>query len=322
MSQTELQDQLEQLNYEVNPYENTVDENKFLFIDLCSGMGGFHQAIHNIKEINSQVLFAADIEKNCREIYQQNHGILPYDDLTKINVLKHKQFNGIFAGFPCQPFSVAGKRMGLDDARGTIIHYILNMVKQRNPEIVCLENVKGLKSLKNKDQTGSEVMCYKLIYSVLTNLGYYITDRVISPDEIGIPQKRERVVIVAARKSAVKNQNIKSNEDYEKTVLHYVEELIKLRREKNKEKQIFDDDKDVHPRFKLNATLKDYPTEEVEKNKDSIERHVQSFNKKDKTLTLWEKIISDKGWDNLDNDELETKYTLHTNSFISSINTI
>lgn len=312
MNQDNIQTELEKLTYEINPYENTVDEKKFLFIDLCSGMGGFHQAIHNIKEIDSQLLFAADIEKNCREVYEKNYGVMPYDDLTKINVFKHKKFNAIFAGFPCQPFSVAGKRMGLDDARGTIIHYILNMVKHRKPEVVCLENVKGLKSLKNKDQCGSEVMCYKLIYSVFEELGYFITDRVISPDEINIPQKRERVVIVATRKDAVKNKNIKTNEDYEKTILHTVGELINLRKKQNENKQIFDNDKDVHPRFKLNATLNNYPKEEIKKNEEKIKQHIESYNKKDKTLTLWNKIISDKGWDKLDNNELQTTYTLHT----------
>ena len=304
-----LQDEVEKREYKVKEYENTVDENKFLFLDLCSGIGGFHQAIDRITEIDSQILLAADIDKNSRDNYIHNYNLEPYKDLTKINVLKHKKFNGIFAGFPCQPFSVAGNRLGLDDARGTIIHYILNMVLQRKPELVVLENVKGLKSLKNSDQSGAEVICYKLIYTVLQELGYFVCDRVISPHEINIPQRRDRVVIIGIRKDLVKNDNIKNNEDFGEFFLEKVEESILKRKEKNKNYKIFENDEDIHPRFKLNCNLEDYPKEEIEKLNDKelekLKLKIFKLNEKNEALKLWNEIVSLKEWKKLDNKLLQ-----------------
>jgi DNA (cytosine-5)-methyltransferase 1 len=302
-----LQDEVEELEYVVNPYEDNVDENKFLFLDLCSGIGGFHQAIERITEIESQILLAADIDKNSRDNYIHNYNLEPYKDLTKINVLKHKQFNGIFAGFPCQPFSVAGNRLGLDDARGTIIHYILNMILQRQPELVVLENVKGLKSLKNSDQSGAEVICYKLIYTVLQELGYYVCDRVISPHEINIPQRRDRVVIVGIRKDLVKNDNIKNNDDFGKFFLEKVENSILKRKELNKNKQIFENDKDIHPRFKLNSKLEDYPDIDKldEKQLEKLKLKILKLNEKNEALELWNEIVSLKRWKKINNKLLQ-----------------
>ena len=315
-----LQDEVEELKYEVNAYENDVDENKFIFLDLCSGIGGFHQAIDRITEIDSQILLAADIDKNSRDNYIKNYKLEPYKDLTMINVLKHKKFNGIFAGFPCQPFSVAGNRLGLDDARGTIIHYILNMVLQRKPELVVLENVKGLKSLKNSDQSGAEVICYKLIYTVLQELGYFVCDRVISPHEINIPQRRDRVVIVAIRKDLIENDNIKNNDDFGKFFLEKVEKSILQRKEKNKNKKIFEDEKNIHPRFKLNCKLEDYPIEEIEKldekELEKIKLKILKLNEKNKALELWNEIVSLKQWNKINNEELQKSYGKTKKNFL------
>ena len=159
-------------------------------------------------------------EKNYKSFIENNYMWRKINSIEKIKVENEKVYNfevkddnsycveNIIV-HNCQPFSVAGNRLGLDDARGTIIHYILNMVLQRKPELVLLENVKGLKSLKNSDQSGTEVICYKLIYTVLQELGYFVCDRVISPHEINIPQRRDRVVIVAIRKDLIENDNKK-----------------------------------------------------------------------------------------------------------------
>jgi DNA-cytosine methyltransferase len=648
-----IQDNLSKNDYKINEYEKTVDENKFLFIDLCSGIGGFHCAMDRIKEIDSQILFASDIDKNANENYKHNFGVKPYDDLMKLNVLKHKKFNALFAGFPCfpkntkiltkcgykniqdvllddkllthtgnfqniknlqqkyynkslykirvnyspyeiktteehpfyvlrnetplwinaknlltsdyvgmplnmneiipeftftkkinqykteninikldeedqyfmmgyfigdgwieenknkirfavnnrqqneliekfskylnitdkkcdsgkckkfgcqdftwfnifkmfgkyasgkkipefihnaprhlvksfiegykfadgcelknhssistishnlafglqrlllkidiisslsysnlpdttmiegrtvkqnnfykiryfnnhnknmgffkdnyfwrkiktikvedtmemvynfevendnsycvenvivhncQPFSVAGKRMGLDDARGTIIHYILNMVKQRQPELVCLENVKGLKSLKNKDQGGAEVMCYKLIYKSMDDLGYYVTDKVISPSYINIPQERDRVVITCVRKDVVKNDKIIDRETYEKVILSNVEKLIENREEMNEDYNVFQETDEIEPRFRLDCKLKDFDTKDMkEKDLDRLKQKIKGLNDKKSALDLWDKFVSLEEWDKIKNEELIEIYEKHTN---------
>ena len=182
----------------------------------------------------------------------------------------------------CQPFSVAGKRLGLDDARGTVIHNILKIVEDKTPKIIILENVKGLKSLKNKDQNNEEVMAYKLIYDTLEKLNYYCYDRIISPHEINIPQKRERVVIIGVRKDLVKNK-YKDNKDFKKDRLEYIEKLIKKRKEQNKNKEIFQSDKEISDEYKL-----------------SDEQNI--------TLDLWRYFVSMKEWNDIDNKDISHTY--------------
>lgn len=182
----------------------------------------------------------------------------------------------------CQPFSVAGNRLGLDDARGTVIHDILNIVRLKNPMLIVLENVKGLKSLKNKDQNNEEVMAYKLIQNSYDELGYYYYDRVISPHEINIPQKRERVVIIAIRKDLVESK-YKTLKEFQEDRLKYIEGLIKERKNKNKNKEIFQKDEEVNKDYLLN-------------------------DEQNNALKLWKIFTSMKEWDEIDNQELSKVY--------------
>ncbi len=288
-----------------------IKKGHFTFIDLCSGTGGFHMAMDRIKEIKSQVILAADVDVNCRKVYEMNHNLEVHDDLTTIDTDEHHPFDAIFAGFPCQPFSVAGKRMGLDDARGTIIHYIFEMIRKVKPKFICLENVKGLKSLKNKDKNGAEVQAYNLIYNVLADLGYLVTDRVISPHEVNIPQVRERVVILGIRKDLVRD-DIKTNEDLSRVVLTDIENMIVQRRKENEGYKIFDNISTVHPKFRLDAKLSDYPTEEIEglneKELKKLQKKITTKNMKATSLDLWDKFVSMKEWDEIDNKELQECY--------------
>lgn len=269
-------------NYEDSQIKDPVKkENHLGFIDLCSGTGGFHTALDNIEEIQTQCIISSDIDKNCRKVYYLNHGLPVYNDLSKIDY-SQKDFDIICAGFPCQSFSVAGKRLGLDDARGTVIYDILNIVRLKKPMMIVLENVKGLKSMKNQDQNNEEVMAYKLIQTSLDELGYYYYDRIISPHEINIPQKRERVVIIAIRKDLLE-EKYKTNKEYQEDRLKYVEELIKERKEKNKNKEIFQKDEEVNKDYLLN-------------------------DEQNNALKLWKNFTSMKEWDELDNKELSEVY--------------
>ena len=94
-----------------------------------------------------------------------NHGVVVHNDLTKIpkEKLKDVRIDMVCAGFPCQPFSVAGKRMGLDDSRGTLIYDIFNLIEFLHPKFIVLENVKGLKSMVNKGDNTDEQKIYEWI---------------------------------------------------------------------------------------------------------------------------------------------------------------
>lgn len=264
---------------------NEIKKNELGFIDLCAGTGGFHTALDNIEEYNTKCILASDIDKNCRKVYFINHGIPVHNDLKDIEYKNIKNIDIVCAGFPCQPFSVAGKRLGLDDARGTVIHNILEIVKTNKPKMIVLENVKGLKSMKNKDKNNEEVMAYKLIGNTLSDLDYYYYDRVISPHEINIPQKRERVVIIGIRKDVIKKK-FNNNEEFQKNRLKFIEELIKKRKCKNKDKNIYQNEKDIKIEFKLNK-------------------------EQNNTLNLWREFVNMKEWDKIDNIELSKTYLKH-----------
>jgi len=255
------------------------NNNLFNFIDLCCGIGGFHSAIKKIENINSNLVFSADIDKNCRKTYSLNYGKTPEKDLTCLDLDKlvgDTNINGICAGFPCQPFSYAGKRLGLDDIRGTIIYYILDMISRYKPDLVCLENVKGIKSMINQDKNGVKISIYEFIKQNLDNNGYFVYDRIISPHEINIPQKRERVVFVCVKKSLLPLYTI---QDYITNFNQEIQTLISDTRCSNKSLKILEDDNTVEKRFLLKGVKKT-------------------------SLELWEKFVSLPEWDTITNQEL------------------
>ena len=122
--------------------ETKNDENHFLkFIDLFCGIGGFHQAL---KKIGCECVFASDIDENCRKTYENNYGLKPEGDITKIKIEEIPIFDILCAGFPCQPFSKAGFQKGFDDDRGNLFFHICNVVKIHKPKYMILENVRNL----------------------------------------------------------------------------------------------------------------------------------------------------------------------------------
>ena len=110
------------------------------FIDLCCGIGGFHQAL---EKLGMKCVLASDINIKCRETYEKNYGIKPEGDLTKINVETIPSFDVLCAGFPCQPFSKAGSQKGFDDNRGNIFFDICKIIKFHKPKYLILENVRN-----------------------------------------------------------------------------------------------------------------------------------------------------------------------------------
>ena len=162
---------------------------KFKFIDLFSGIGGFHQAMSNL---GGECVFASEIDPHARETYTINYGLVPHGDITKIDEKTEiPQHDVLCAGFPCQAFSKAGHREGLEDTRGTLFFDIARILKHHKTKYIILENVRNLVSHDNGNT-------WKVIARTLHSLGYRLTEKpiIISPHYFGIPQLRERVVII------------------------------------------------------------------------------------------------------------------------------
>jgi DNA (cytosine-5)-methyltransferase 1 len=165
------------------------------FIDLFCGIGGFHQAFH-LLPISSKCVFACDIDKECRMIYKKNYDLTPHNDITKIDIKEIPAFDILCAGFPCQPFSKAGNQKGFEDKnRGNLFFNICDIVKYHTPKFMILENVKNLENHDNGNT-------WKIIKTEIDKLGYYTYDRplVLNSLMFGVPQNRERVIILCKRK--------------------------------------------------------------------------------------------------------------------------
>lgn len=161
-------------------------DNNFTFIDLFAGIGGFHQAA---KSLGGKCVFACDIDYNARLAYEANYKLKPEGDITAINEHKVPDHYILLAGFPCQPFSIIGNRLGFDEARGTLFFDIVRILRAKKPRSFVLENVKQLYS-HDKGKT------LDTIITTLKGLGYAVHCRVLNALNYGLPQKRERTIIV------------------------------------------------------------------------------------------------------------------------------
>ena len=156
------------------------------FIDLFCGIGGFRIAAENY---GWRCVFSCDIDKEAQRTYEANFGEKPHGDITKINEDSIPDHDVLFAGFPCQPFSIIGSMNGMSDARGTLFFDIARILKAKRPSWFVLENVKQLVG-NNNGQT------IKRILSIIKSLGYVVDWRILNALDFGLPQKRERIFIV------------------------------------------------------------------------------------------------------------------------------
>lgn len=165
----------------------------FRFIDLFCGIGGFHQALSDLG--GGECVYACDIDKNCREVYYNNYGLMPDSDITKVNPENIPDYDILCAGFPCQAFSKAGKRLGFDDPmKGTLFFEVMRIARVTRPKYMLLENVRNLISHDNGNT-------WNTIYKSIIDAGYNTPDKpiIFSPHYIGIPQHRERCFILCVR---------------------------------------------------------------------------------------------------------------------------
>ena len=159
---------------------------RFTFVDIFAGIGGFHQAA---AAFGGKCLFACEIDPHAQRAYKSNYGIAPYSDITTLDASSVPDHDLLLAGFPCQAFSICGNMRGFDDARGTLFFDVVRILKEKLPKIFVLENVKQL-STHDKGQT------LKIILKALEKLGYKTYWRVLNALGFGLPQKRERTIIV------------------------------------------------------------------------------------------------------------------------------
>lgn len=166
----------------------------FKFIDLFAGIGGFRLAFQNLK---GKCVFTSEWDKYSKQTYRANFGEVPFGDITKKGIKSYipDGFDVLCAGFPCQAFSIAGKRGGFEDTRGTLFFDVAEIIKKKKPKAIFLENVKGLRS-HDKGKTLATIL------NVLReDLGYFIPEpQVLNAKEFGVPQNRERIFIVGFRK--------------------------------------------------------------------------------------------------------------------------
>lgn len=159
------------------------------FIDLFCGVGGIRLGM---EKQGFECVYSCDINKECQKTYFANFGDMPDGDITKIEATAIPDHEILCAGFPCQPFSISGKQMGFDDTRGTLFFDICRIVNEKKPSIVFLENVKHL-----IHHDGGKTL--KVIIKNLESLGYYVSWRVMNAAYFGVPQNRERVIIIASK---------------------------------------------------------------------------------------------------------------------------
>lgn len=164
----------------------------FTYIDLFCGIGGFHQAM---SQLGGECLYACDIDADCRKTYEKNYGIKPEGDITKIEAEDIPPHDVLCAGFPCQAFSKAGKRLGFaDETKGTLFFDIMRIIAFHKPKYALLENVRNLATHDNGNT-------WRVIHDSLVEAGYNVLDEpvIFSPHYIGVPQHRERVYIMCVR---------------------------------------------------------------------------------------------------------------------------
>jgi len=165
---------------------------RFTFIDLFAGIGGFRIAMQNL---GGKCVYSSEFDAKAQESYLANYGEMPFGDITKESTKSYipDGFDILCAGFPCQAFSLAGKRMGFNETRGTLFFDVAEILRRKRPKAFFLENVKGL-TIHDKGKT------FKTIINTLKELGYVVPEpKIVNAMYFGVPQHRERVYIVGFR---------------------------------------------------------------------------------------------------------------------------
>lgn len=164
----------------------------FTFIDLFAGIGGFRIPLQSI---GGRCVFSSEFNSNAQRAYELNYGEVPFGDITELDIDIVPNHDILCAGFPCQPFSISGKMKGFEDTRGTLIYHVFKIIEKKQPKVVFLENVKHLVY-----HDGRKTL-QKIIFH-LEELGYIVSKKVLNASDFGVPQNRERIIIIAHKGKA------------------------------------------------------------------------------------------------------------------------
>ncbi|SER87719.1 DNA (cytosine-5-)-methyltransferase [Psychrobacillus sp. OK032] len=176
--------QTNEVSYEGKPFN---------YVSLFSGIGGFETALNRL---GGNCVLASEIDKFANQSYAALYGEPTAGDITAIAAEDVPDHDVLVGGFPCQAFSVAGKRLGFDDTRGTLFFEVARLAKTKQPRAILLENVKGLVG-----HDGGKTL--DVIVSTLNDIGYHVDFNVLNSKYFGVPQNRERIFIVALRDDIV-----------------------------------------------------------------------------------------------------------------------
>ncbi|OGZ61102.1 MAG: DNA (cytosine-5-)-methyltransferase [Candidatus Spechtbacteria bacterium RIFCSPLOWO2_01_FULL_43_12] len=178
------------------------EQDNFTFIDLFAGIGGFRIALENL---GGKCVFSSEIDSECIKTYAVNFGEYPEGDIIKLDIKKIPKHEILCAGFPCQPFSISGHKKGFEDTRGTLFFNVLQVIKEKKPKVVFLENVKYLKYHDNKNTL-------KMILQNLEDIGYKAEWKILNAKDFGVAQNRERIIIIAHLKESFDFSKIEKQE--------------------------------------------------------------------------------------------------------------
>ena len=177
--------------------------NTIRFIDLFAGLGGLRVGLEQaakLQGLESRCVFTSEIKKHAIDTYSHNFpGEEIHGDITQISEAEIPDFDILLAGFPCQPFSSAGKGLGFTDTRGTLFFDIERILAAKKPDMFILENVEGLVTHDRENLQNSTGRTLETILMKLSELGYKVSWRVFDASQYGLPQKRKRIYIVGSR---------------------------------------------------------------------------------------------------------------------------
>ncbi len=174
---------------------------KIRFIDLFAGIGGIRLGF---EQNGFECVYSNEIDDHACEMYKANFGDDPKGDITKVNEKELPDFDILVGGFPCQSFSICGKQKGFADTRGTLFFDICRILQEKQPKAFMLENVFNLLT-HDKGNT------FKVMKSCLEDLGYKVEYKILNAKDFGVPQNRERIIIVGSKNKNFDFSKIKTN---------------------------------------------------------------------------------------------------------------
>lgn len=225
------------------PFPNPASS-RFTFIDLFAGIGGIRLPF---SEMGYKCVFSSEWDKHAQRTYLANYGEMPFGDICRESTKRFipDSFDVLLAGFPCQAFSIIGKMKGFEDTRGTLFFEVASILKKHRPKAFLLENVKQL-TTHDKGKT------FETIRETLTELGYSYKWKVLNALDFGLPQKRERVIIVGFLDSGIAEEfdfkfdkvpysleSILENDDSVDPSLFASDAILNKRAERTKDKNVF-----------------------------------------------------------------------------------